>query len=333
MSFISLFLIVLLQSFVYVYGGIRQINGTVDIQFSDYGYLRNLGDIRPNSIGCFGHLSRTETPKYTVIFMHGFVVNIDILYSLTSKFFVRMVRHLDHYDQSYSTNVQLIAPNWYKDFLPFTNELPEGTVAAFKSGRPSAEQYILQTASIIAFINGLVRKGIIHSLEYTGIHGNCLGGIIGIAASLGMKSNVGAVAICNSALLHPDLIRRKILRKSSLKASFLLIQGSDDQIIHPKFALTTESILNTWGVSSVILHKTKGGHFPVMAQHLYTGFRFIASVLLRRPEIFRLEDSYDIELIKNTKKRVENIAEITPIVPMCSTQTDRPLNCEDSKTD
>lgn len=315
MSIVVLFLIIFGQLLMKVCGGLNLPDEKVQITNSDFKYLRNIGSLQPLRLGSFGHLSRSKTPKYTVIFMHGFVVDISALYRLTSKFFVRMVRHMDHYDQEYSNNVQLIAPNWHTEFLPFTEEIPDVTITTFKAGRPSTEQYILQVVSLIAFINSLVRQGIIPSIENTGIHGNCLGGIIGIAASLGMKSNVGAVATCNSALLHPDLIRRKILRKSTLKTSFLLIQGDEDKIIYHKFASVTESVLKEWGVKNVILHKTKGGHFPVMAKHLYTGFRFIASVLLKRAEVFRLEDSYDTELIARTKKRVDNTTEIIPIIP------------------
>ncbi|OII72131.1 uncharacterized protein cubi_01464 [Cryptosporidium ubiquitum] len=315
MGIVVLLLIIFEQLFMRTYGGLNLPDETVQIINSDFNYLRNIGYLQPLRLGSFGHLSRSKTPKYTVIFMHGFVVDSSSLYQLTSKFFVRMVRHLDHYDQGYSNNVQLIAPNWHKEFIPFTERMPDVTLTTFKAGRPSADQYILQVVSLIAFINSLVRQGIISSLENTGIHGNCLGGIIGIAASLGMKSSIGAVATCNSALLHPDLIRRKILRKSALKTSFLLIQGDEDKIIHHKFASVTESVLKEWGVKSVLLHRTRGGHFPVMAKHLYTGFRFIASVLLKRPEVFRLEDSYDTELIAKTKKRVDNTTEIVPIIP------------------
>ncbi|KAH8584226.1 uncharacterized protein ELE39_001729 [Cryptosporidium sp. chipmunk genotype I] len=315
MGIAVLFLIIFGQLLTKICDGLNLSDDTVEVISSDYRYLRKIGDLQPLRLGSFGHLSRSKTPKYTVIFMHGFVVDSSTLYRLTSKFFVRMVRHLDHYDQDYSNSVQLIAPNWHKEFIPFTEEIPDETITTFKAGRPSADQYILQVVSLIAFINSLVRQGIIPSLENTGIHGNCLGGMIGIAASLGMKSNIGAVATCNSALLHPDLIRRKILRKSAINTSFLLIQGDEDKIICHKFASVTESVLKDWGVKNVLLHKTKGGHFPVMAKHLYTGFRFIASVLLKRPEILRLEDSYNTKLIAKTKKRVDNIADIIPIVP------------------
>ncbi|KAJ1613440.1 hypothetical protein OIY81_940 [Cryptosporidium canis] len=315
MALFVLFLIIFGQLSVVISDILNTPGETVPVTTSDYNYLRMAGNIKPLRLGSFGHLSRSTTPKYTVIFMHGFVVDSNILYRLTLKFFVRMVRHMDHYDQEYSNNVQLIAPNWHKDFLPFTEGMSDATLAAFKAGRPSADQYTLQVVSLIAFINSLERQGIIPSLEFTGIHGNCMGGIIGIAASLGMRSSIGAVATCNSALLHPDLIRRKILRSSSLRTSFLLIQGDDDQVIYHKFASVTELVLKEWGIKSVILHKTKGGHFPVMAKHLYTGFRFIASVLLNRPEILRIEDSYNSQLISMTKKKVENITEIIPIVP------------------
>ncbi|CUV05712.1 unnamed protein product [Cryptosporidium hominis] len=322
MGIAVLFLIIFLQLFMSIRGGLNLSDGTVEVVGSDYRYLRKISDLRPLRLSTFGHLSRSETPKYTVIFMHGFVVDSSALYRLTSKFFVRMVRHLDHYDQDYSNNVQLIAPNWHKEFLPFTEEIPNETITTFKAGRPSADQYILQVLSLIAFINSLVRQGIIPSLENTGIQGNCLGGIIGIAAALGMKSNIGAVATCNSALLHPDLIRRKILRKSAISTSFLLVQGDEDKIIYHKFASVTESILRDWGAKNVLLHKTRGGHFSVMAKHLYTGFRFIASVLLKRQEIFRLEDSYNTKLIAKTKRRVENVSEIVPIVPKVTPNDD-----------
>ncbi|KAH8739024.1 hypothetical protein FG386_003349 [Cryptosporidium ryanae] len=310
---------VLFLIFVFFCSGILaeiNLNGeTIDIEPSDYNYLINLkNSVNPVKLGTFGHLSRTKTPKYTVIFMHGFVIRSDTFYPLTHKFFVRLVRHLDHYDQSYSNNVQLIAPNWHKEFIPYSEQVPQEMISAFRSGRPDPNQYLIQTVSIIAFINSLLRRGVIHSLEFTGIHGNCLGGIIGIAASLGLRSNLGAVSICSSALFHPDLIRRKILRKSCLKASFLIIQAEGDQLIYPKFSTVTEAVLKEWGAKNVILHKAKGAHFPVMAQHLYTGFRFIASVLCKRPEIFRLEDSYNKKLIEMTKRRVEDIKTIVPIV-------------------
>lgn len=315
MNVLKLIFAIIGLSFLAISGVLNLNDESVDLDISDYSYLTNIGDIQPTQLGIFGNLSRSKTPKYTIIFMHGFIVDSEVLYSLTSKFYVRLVRHLDHYDQLFSNNVQLIAPNWHEKFLPFTREMSEGTLASFKAGRPDSRQFLTQTVSIIAFINSLIRKGVIPSLENTAIQGNCLGGIIGIAASLGMKSHLGAVSICSSALFHPDLIRRKILRKSSLNTSFLIIQGNSDQLIHPKFASITEQILRVWGAKSVILHKARGSHFPVMVQHLYTGFRFIASVLLKRPELFRLEDSYNLELIAMTKKKVENITEIVPIVP------------------
>ncbi|KAH8739022.1 hypothetical protein FG386_003347 [Cryptosporidium ryanae] len=295
------------------YGYINSSTYT-DIIYDDYGYLirSKVSDVKP--MGMLSHFSRSETPKYTIFLFNVFSTN-SIIKNLNKKMYVHLVRHLDHYDTNFSESLQIISPNTYPNVRSVYSMLGRGRYESLSSGTVPEDRYISTTVSAVAFINNLVRKGIVDSLENSAIYGSCVGGIIGSAASTAMKSSLGAVVLNGSAMFMPDVVRVRLARKSALaNVKYLIIHSTSDSVIPFVHAENTRNSLVKWG-SSVHFMKYEGiSHVQTMIKHKYTGFRFIASVLIRRPEIFRPQDTENAELLNRTKSRVDR-SSIVPIVP------------------
>ncbi|OII77577.1 hypothetical protein cand_015840 [Cryptosporidium andersoni] len=294
----------------------------VTISSHDYKYMSRIGNVKPLQLDIFGSYRRTEYPIYTIIFLHGYTTPYYVYLYLTRRFFIKLTRHLDHYDQRFSDNVHLISPDWLSPIDKELSNLTIHEVLSFRGGRPRRDVYLTIIVSIIAFINSLYRKGVITSMDKTAIYGNCVGGVIGGAAALGVKYPLGAVVLNSSGIFHLELIYRVILRTQNLKAHFLLINGDRDSLIDYKLAEATEEVLRVWGAKDVTFIKLRTDHLETMSKYIYTGFRFIASVLLSRPEIFRPDDSDDTKLVLMTIKKVPDRKSIVPIVPITNKTTD-----------
>ncbi|KAK6589984.1 hypothetical protein RS030_192969 [Cryptosporidium xiaoi] len=295
------------------YGDINASTYT-DIISEDYDYLNRAGikDVKP--IGMLSHFSRSETPKYTVFLFNVFSTN-NIIKNLNKKMYVHLVRHLDHYDREFSESLQIISPNTYPNVRSVYSMLGRDKHEALRTGTIPKDRYISTTLSAVAFINNLVRKGIVHSIENSAIYGSCVGGIIGSAVSTAMKTSLGAVVLNGSAMFMPDVVRAKLARKSALaNVKYLIIHSTSDNVIPFVHAENTRNSLVKWGATVNFMKYEGISHIHAMVKYKYTGFRYIASVLIRRPEIFRPQDTEDAELLNRTKSKVDRNL-IVPIVP------------------
>lgn len=282
---------------------------------SDYSYLArsNITSIK-QPIDMLLHFSRTETPKYTVV-LYNIYASIKLVKRLSTNMYVHLIRHLDHYDREFSDNVQFIIPNFYPNVRTIVSSLGRRAQSSLYSGTLPEEKYVETVVASIAFINNSVRRGIISSYDKIAFYGNCVGGLIASATSLGLKKHAGVVVLNGSSLFMPDIIGRRIARKTALKSvKFLLIHSRDDHDIPFVHAENTHNALVRWGADSQIYAIEGANHLDTMIKHKYTGFRFIASVMLKRPEIYRPFDTENFELLLYTKRRM-NPEDIEPIVP------------------
>lgn len=286
-----------------------------EIVKEDYSYLTrsNINKItKPMDV--LLHYSRSETPRYTVV-LFNIYSSIKLVKKLSTNMYVHLVRHLDHYDREFSDNVQFIIPNFYPNVRSIILSLGRKAHSSLYSGTLPEEKYIDTVVTSIAFINNAIRRGVIPSHDKTAFYGNCVGGLIASATSLGLKSSIGVVVLNGSSLFMPEIIRRRIARKTALKSvKYLLIHSRDDHDIPFIHAENTHNALTRWGADSQIYAVEGASHLDTMVKHKYTGLRFIASVMLKRPEIYRPLDTEDSELILRTKKRMSP-EDIEPIVP------------------
>ncbi|KAH8584228.1 uncharacterized protein ELE39_001731 [Cryptosporidium sp. chipmunk genotype I] len=298
-----------------IFPGVNGKSAYTDIISDDYSYLvRSKIKKVDRPIDMLLHLSRSEAPKYTVV-LYNVYYTTNVVKKLSTSMYVHLVRHLDHYDREFSDNVQFIVPNFYPNVGSIISSLGRRANASLISGTLPEEKYIETVVASVSFINNAIRRGVIPSHQTTAFYGNCVGGLIASATSVALKESIAAVVLNGSSLFMPDLVRRRLARKSALKSvKFLIIHSYEDRDIPYIHAENTNSALTSWGADSTIYSVEKINHFYTMVKHKYTGLRFIASVILKRPEIYRPLDTEDQDLIKFTKKRM-NPEDIEPIVP------------------
>ncbi|KAL3128600.1 hypothetical protein CHM_4g3050 [Cryptosporidium hominis] len=298
-----------------IFPGVNGKSAYTDIIPDDYTYLvRSKIKTVDKPIDMLLHLSRSEAPKYTVVLFNVYTA-IKAAKKLSTSMYVHLVRHLDHYDREFSDNVQFIVPNFYPNVRSIISSMGHKVHASLISGTIPEEKYIEAVVASVSFINNAIRRGVIPSHQTTAFYGNCVGGLIASATSVALRESLAAVVLNGSALFMPDVVRRKLARKSALKSvKYLLIHSYEDQVIPYIHAENTNNSLVSWGADSTIYSVEKISHFDTMVKHKYTGLRFIASVILKRPEIYRPLDTEDQELIKSTKKRMK-AEDIEPIVP------------------
>ncbi|KAF7459236.1 Alpha/Beta hydrolase fold containing protein [Cryptosporidium felis] len=293
----------------------RKKSSYTEIDQSDFKYLTRSGieDVK-RPIDILLHFSRTKTPKYTILLFNVFA-GIKVVSKVSTSMYVHLMRHLDHYDRSFSDNAQFIVPNIYPNVNVIKSILGSKGVSALQSGTIPEEPYIELIVAVIALVNSLVRKGIIPSYQHTAFYGNCVGGLIGSAASVALKEPISVVVLNGSSMFMTEVVRKRLAKKKSLVGlKFLIIHSHEDQLIPFLHAENTHNTLSSWGVDSKLLVVERLGHVNTMIKHKYTGFRFIASTMLSRPEIYRPQDTDDAELINRTKKKI-NPEDIEPIVP------------------
>ncbi|OII77579.1 hypothetical protein cand_015860 [Cryptosporidium andersoni] len=284
-----------------------------DITVEDYDYLKERCNINPEGLGILGHFKSAKSPKYTILFLHAYANPRSLLVRLSKKFFVRMGRHISHYDLDFSNDMQFIAIDWLPLFSPIYNKLGNNVMNTLISGNTPINLYLKIIISVTAFINNLYRRGIINSLELTGIYGNCVGGIIALGITFSIMKPLAVTVVNGATVFLPNILFTKLFRKSNTSTRILLIHGQNDKVITPIYAENTYYTLLNWNVNVEIL-RVEGDHISVMIKHLYTGFRYIASVLLDRPEIYRPDDTYNEELMKLTKQSIKR-EDIIFIVP------------------
>ncbi|OII72133.1 uncharacterized protein cubi_01466 [Cryptosporidium ubiquitum] len=297
---------------------VPEVNGKsayTDIIEDDYSYLvRSKINKVERPIDILLHLSRSKTPKYTVV-LYNVYYTIKVIKKLSTSMYVHLVRHLDHYDREFSDNVQFIIPNFYPNVGSIISSLGRKARASLISGTLPEEKYIQTAVASISFINNAIRRGVIPSHQTTAFYGNCVGGLIASATSVALKESIAAVVLNGSSLFMPDLVRRRLARKTALKyVKYLLIHSYNDNDIPYIHAENTNNALTSWGADSTIYSVENISHLNTMIKHKYTGLRFIASVILKRPEIYRPLDTENQELIQFTKRRM-NPEDIEPIVP------------------
>ncbi|KAJ1608916.1 hypothetical protein OIY81_938 [Cryptosporidium canis] len=310
----ALIVVFIILNYVIIPGAFGK-SAYTDIIESDYSYLvRSKIKRVEKPIDLLLHLSRSKTPKYTVV-LFNIYSTVKIVKKLSTSMYVHLVRHLDHYDREFSDNVQLIIPNFYPNVGSIISSLGRKAYASLSSGTLPEEKYIETVVASISFINNAIRRGVIPSHDTTAFYGNCVGGLIASATSVALRESIAAVVLNGSSLFMPEVVRRRLARKSAIKnVKYLLIHSYEDRDIPYIHAENTNNALTSWGADSKIYSVEGTGHLYTMIKHKYTGFRFIASVILKRPEIYRPLDTENQELILYTKKRM-NPEDIVPIVP------------------
>lgn len=298
-----------------IFPGVNGKSAYTDITKDDYSYLiRSKIKEVTKPIDILLHLSRSRTPKYTVVLFNVYHT-VKVIKKLSTSMYVHLVRHLDHYDREFSDNVQFIIPNFYPNVGSIISSMGRKARASLASGTLPEEKYIQTIVASISFINNAIRRGVIPSHQTTAFYGNCVGGLVASATSVALKESIAAVVLNGSSLFMPDCVRRRLARKTALKnVKYLLIHSYDDNDIPYIHAENTNNALNSWGADSIIYSVEGIGHFDTMVKHKYTGLRFIASVILKRPEIYRPLDTENKDLIQFTKKKM-NPEDIEPIVP------------------
>ncbi|OII72130.1 uncharacterized protein cubi_01463 [Cryptosporidium ubiquitum] len=253
---------------------------------SDFNYISVKEKYGPRLINICGHfVHKNVTPKYTILVSLG-GLSSHMCSQESVKFFRKFVNYVSSiYGLEMVNESQFIFLNWFNlvyndsSTLVFTNKMIK-----YFFRNPNKKDVIVPAVSSAAFINKLLRIGVIPSLSNTGAYGLCIGALNIAIASLLIKEDIKVVVLNAPSFFKKDYLEGVVSNtlKRILTTKYFLLCGKRDRLFHYK--------RHGKGLSKFLLNysdyvryiKLDADHEELINNYIYTGIRIIATALLNK---------------------------------------------------
>ncbi|KAH8584225.1 uncharacterized protein ELE39_001728 [Cryptosporidium sp. chipmunk genotype I] len=253
---------------------------------SDFDYIKVKAKYGPRLVNTCGHfVHKSSTPKYTIIVSLG-GLSTHMCSEESVKFFRKYVNYIASiYGMDMVNSTQFIFLNWfylvYRDssVLYFSKKIVKYWIS-----KPKKKDIIIPAVSSAAFINKLLRIGVIPSLSDTGAYGLCIGTLNIALASLLIKEDM-KVVVLNAPAFFGENYLRGIVEDSLNRVTttkYFVICGKRDRTFHYK--RHGKKLSNfIYNYSNYVRYiKLDADHAELINTYIYTSIRMIATVLLNK---------------------------------------------------
>ncbi|KAF7459239.1 Alpha/Beta hydrolase fold containing protein [Cryptosporidium felis] len=251
---------------------------------SDYNYINIGPKYGPRVIGTCGHfVHKSIPPKYTILVSFG---GLDSYYcSLESvKFFVKFVNYISSiYGLEFVNQTQFIFIDWFG--LIFNDDgqyIFSSKMVRYWMNSPSKFDVVTPAVSSTAFINKLLRVGIIPSMLDAAAYGICVGATNTLLTSLLLKSDIKVVVLNGSAFLGRKSIKKIVNNtlKRAVSTKYFVLGGTNDSLFnHKRHSKRLSEFISKYA-DFVRYIKLDADHYEMITDHFYTSIKILASILL-----------------------------------------------------
>ncbi|KAK6589900.1 hypothetical protein RS030_192972 [Cryptosporidium xiaoi] len=259
----------------------------------DYKYLSDKLKYKPRTLGICGHfVPRNKTPKYTIIATYG-ALDTYSCSETAIKFFRKFINYTNYIlGPELAENSQIIVIDWFRLVMTYQSMKPGfkretnwmKMIIRYYTSTPRHRDVIVPAISTAAFINKLLRVGVIPSMANTGLYGLCVGGLNAAIATLLISSDINIVTINGPPLFIPDKLD-KILKdkvRSEIKTKYFVIFGKTDRIFnHRRHGRSLVKFISKYA-NNVDYLKVNENHNGVISTHVFTCIGVIATSLIRK---------------------------------------------------